>query len=135
MYNIFKYKEYKKVLSKLLKKSEYQYHDPQFWNDIHNMKRSWVLIRENINKQKSKSVSNQFVLNCKNTTDPMEIAQVLNKFCINVGPLLASKIKDKYDICPTTFIKQSNPNFMYMSPVQSDEIVMIIDSLKISSAG
>ena len=135
MYNIFKYKEYKKLLSKLLKKSEREYYDSQFKNNINNMKKSWVLIKEIINKQKSKTVSNQFIINGKNTTDPMEIAEGFNKFYINVGPSLASKIKDKNDICPTTFIKQSNPNSMYMSPVQSDEIVKIINSLKISSAG
>ena len=125
----------KKPISKEEQFEEREYYDSQFKNNINNMKKSWVLIKEIINKQKSKTVSNQFIINGKNTTDPMEIAEGFNKFYINVGPSLASKIKDKNDICPTTFIKQSNPNSMYMSPVQSDEIVKIINSLKISSAG
>ena len=125
----------KKPISKEEQFEEREFYDSQFKNNINNMKKSWVLIKEIINKQKSKTVSNQFIINGKNTTYPMEIAEGFNKFYINVGPSLASKIKDKNDICPTTFIKQSNPNSMYMSPVQSDEIVKIINSLKISSAG
>ena len=90
MYNIFKYKEYKKVLNKLLKKGEREYYDSRFKNNINNMKKSWVLIKEITNKQKSTTVSNQFIINGKNTTDPMEIAERFNKFYINVGPSLAS---------------------------------------------
>ena len=74
----------------LLKKVNVNIMTRTLQNDINNMKKSWVLIKEIINKQKSKTVSNQFIINWKITRDPMEIAKGFNKFYINVGPLLAS---------------------------------------------
>ena len=57
------------------------------------MKNSWVLIKEIVIKQKNKTVRNQFIINGKNTTDPMEIAERLNFFYINVGPSLARYLR------------------------------------------
>ena len=48
-----------------------------------------------INKQKSRTESNQFIINGRNTADPMEIVEGLNKFCIHVGLHSPVKLKIK----------------------------------------
>ena len=46
MLNVNRYKEYKTLLSNLMKKSERQFYDKQFKANVHNLKKSWNLIKD-----------------------------------------------------------------------------------------
>ena len=58
-----------------------------------NLKKTWELINEVINKRNSKkSLPNKFYQGNEEITDPVNIAETFNKYFVDVGPNLAQKI-------------------------------------------
>ena len=54
------YKEYKSLLNMLIKWCEKAYYEEQFKMNTNNLKRSWALIKNIIDKHKNKNVSSRF---------------------------------------------------------------------------
>ena len=73
------YKNYKNKLSSTLRAAKRNYFEKKFEECKSNMKSTWRLLNEIINKRKSRnSVQSSFIIDNKEITDPMEIA---NHFC------------------------------------------------------
>ena len=134
MLNVNRYKEYKTLLSNLMKKSEQQYYDEQFKANVHNLKKSWNLIKDIINRKKKATPNKRFLINGKITSNNQEIAEGFNKFYVNIGKTLSDKIP-AHNICPTSFITETNTESMYVASVTEDEVEKIIKGLKDASPG
>ena len=73
------YKTYKSKLNKILKAAESEYYSKQLEINKHNMKKTWYIIKEAINKKKNTQVHDQFRLsNGEVTNDKAVISDNFN---------------------------------------------------------
>ena len=119
--NINRYKEYKTILNNQMKRCAKDYYDKRFAMYKNNLRKSWALIKELINKKRVRDTFNTFVINEELTSDKVKIADAFNRFYTSIGPNLANKIP----FCnksPTSYIGESNPETISIIPVTQDEV-------------
>ena len=114
----------------------------KYYNDIlikknkSNIRKTWLIIKEILNKSKSKEIKqNKFIASDGSLIDNQQtIAEKFNEFFVNVGPTLAKKIK-KQDISPNSYLKNKMINSILLNSVTDLEIINILKSCKDSSPG
>ena len=106
-------------------KAEKDYYDRLFQENKDNLKKSWCILKEIINKKKSASINSVFRINNKIVTDKTSISNGFNSFFVNVGPDLAKNIPHT-DKSSTTFLNNRNINSMFINLVTEEEIESII---------
>ena len=79
---IVKCKTYKTLLCKILKIYERDHYENRFQSCRNNLKKSWDIIREVINKCKTKPIQHKFNVNGRVTNDEMTIAERFNTFSL-----------------------------------------------------
>ena len=94
-----------------------------------NLKKSWNILKNAINKKKSKTQCTRFLIDGKLNTDKNDIANGFNNFFVNVGPSLADKIPSD-NRSPSLFMKNRIPEDLIMSGVLHDEVIEIIKNMK-----
>jgi len=130
------YKKYRNKLNHLLKTTKKDYYHKKFNEATSNIKQTWSLINEVINRNKSNSAGpNKIQIGTKTTENKDEICNEFNDFFINIGPTLESKIpKGTQD--PLSYITlQVNSNLSTFVPPTDAEITDIVKNLKDSAAG
>ena len=115
-YNKTKYKEYKNKLNGLLRKSEHEHYATLFEENKHNLKKSWSLLKEIINKKHERITQTKFIINKVVTSDKKQISECFNKFYINVGFNLAKNIPQN-QTDPMSYMENSNTKTIYLEPV------------------
>ena len=133
IFNEKAYKDYKRILNNTMKKAERD-HDVLFRLNKDNTKKTWAIIKEVISKTKTKTTVNKFLINETVITNTEEIAYSFNSFYVNIGPHLASKIP-KTSKDPALYIAKQNPDSIFLNNVTENEVIKIINALKISSPG
>ena len=128
------YKKYRNCLNKTLHDKEREYLDKLFKDNQSNLKNTWKILKNVINKKSSKSSGSRFIVNGHITTDNKKIADAFNSFFINIGPSLADKI-EPMNITPSHFLKTRNFDCMNLQPVIVEEVKLIISNLKDGSSG
>lgn len=103
--------------------------------NLNNTKIIWKGINNILNKVDNKNNNNNVSLkiNDQQINDPLLISNSFNKHFTNI----ADKIRNK--IPPTNkhfsnYLKNSNPNSFFFSPVDTEEIVKVIKTLNISKS-
>ena len=92
------YKEYRNMLTRSLRRTERTYYDILLIDNKNNLKKTWSIIKDVINKKKKSSSSSKFVINGSTVTDNITIAKHFNEYFVNIASELASKIpKSKTD--------------------------------------
>ena len=90
-----KYKTYKNKLNHLIRTAKRKYYDTKFESAKNDLRTTWKLLNEVINKRKSKSpLPSSFASEGKTITDPVENADKFCKYFTNIGPNLARAIRD-----------------------------------------
>ena len=74
----FKYKQYRNNLNRMLRIAEREHYDVLFSNYKGNLKKSWILLKEVINRNKTRDCSSKFLLNGECITDKLKIANGFN---------------------------------------------------------
>ena len=128
------YKSYKNKLNNLLLNAEKEHYEKLMDQYKYNLKRSWSLLKEVINRKKASSSCSRFLINNVVTNDKQNIANGFNSFFTNVGPSLASKIPTD-SRCPSIFLKNRVSNSIVINEVVSHEVTIIIKNLKEGSSG
>ena len=86
------------MLPRLLRRTERTYYDRLLIDNKNNLKKTWSIIKDVINKKKKSSSSSKFIINGSTVTDNITIAKHFNKYFVNVASELASEIlKSKTD--------------------------------------
>ena len=134
LFNINNYKKYRNKLHSILRKYERDYYDQLLSLNKSHLRKSWQIIKDVINRNRNKATCNEFNINNKCVTDNAEIADIFNKFFVNVGPNLAKSISN-VNVNPTSYIHNENCNSIFINPVTSNEVQNIVMSLKESSPG
>ena len=130
-----KYRLFKNKIASLLIVQEKNHYEELFQLYKNNSRKSWGLIKTIINRKgTSKVKSNSFNHNGRDISNPTEISNKFNDFFINVGPTLAKSISP-VDVNHMSFLKQSYPDSLFLSPATTEEIKEIISKLKDASPG
>ena len=98
------------------------------------MRKPWSVIKEVIDKKKTKVTPYKFVINNKIVTDTNVISDSFNNFYVNIGPDLAKQIP-KCDKDPLSYIPNNVRGSIFLKDVTYSEVSKIIMLLKNSSPG
>ena len=130
------YKNYQKKYSSTLRAAKRNYFEKKFEECKSNMKSTWRLLNEVINKRKSRNtVQSSFIIDNKEITDPMEIANHFCDFFTNIGPNLAKMIPSSNSSF-RSFLSGSFINSIFLEPTTEHEIYDICASFRAgTSAG
>ena len=129
-----RYRIYKSTLARILRKCEREYYDNLFKLHRNNLRKSWALIKQVINKNKQRQLSKQFKYNNHVIDDAKAIAEQFNNFFVNIGSRLASKIPIS-STAPKSSICENNFTSIHITQATESEISNIILSLKNGSSG
>jgi len=132
--NIIKYKTYRNKVHQLLRIAERNHYDNILKQNSTNLKKSWSVIKEIINKGQNPATSKTFRLNDTMVSNHQVISDAFNKYFVNIGATLARNITPT-NCDPTRNITETNENSIFLSPTDEHEIRSIITSLKDSSPG
>ena len=94
-HNEITYKSYRNKLNHILKKSEKQHYSDLLAANKSNIKKTWQIMKNIVNKNIIKKVQSKFRLPDGSVTENRSlISEKFNDFFINIGPNLAKKIPD-----------------------------------------
>ena len=100
-----------------------------------DMRKSWRIIKEVINKNLKKSTKLPKIrINGNLCEDPRRIAETFNNFFTNIGPILDQKIP-KNNLGPLHFIPGNYTVNIFLTPTSETEVNKIIDNLKNCAVG
>ena len=119
-----------------MRNAEREHYKNLLLKNKNNLKKSWSIIKEVINHNKSdiSAASREFIINNNKITNPSIIANSFNNYYVNVGPALAENISQT-DISPTTYIFYNNESSLFLNPTNEEEVKRIISQLKEASPG
>lgn len=129
-----KYKKYKRILAKIMRKAEKNHYDRLFDTYKSNIKKSWQILKKVINRTTpSKRLPSQFKIGNEIVCCPSKISNSFNKYFVNVGASLASKIPNSCND-PLEYVSGID-NSIFINETNPEEIKLIINNLKNSSPG
>ena len=128
------YKTFRNRLNSNLVRTEREHYQKLLEDNKHNLKKSWRILKEVINKKQTSSSCSEFYINNQLSNDKKKIVDGFNNFFINIGPTLANDIpSDSRN--PTMFMKNRIIHSMVLEPVVEEEIEKNVRNLKEGSAG
>ena len=125
-----KYKNYAKIFNRIKEKSKIEYYSRLIKKHQNNIKKTWDIMKEIISRKKAThKIPSRINRNGKSYTDPLEMAEEFNNFFINVGPDLASQIKNNSSKSYEKFLSKVQNKFI-MNEVTENELKSAFNSLK-----
>lgn len=145
LYNIWKndptnitkkeeYKKYVKILNRIINQAKEDFDKKQIQQSNGNSKKLWGIINDKLGKNKNKTDINYIIDdNNKKIKDSKIIAEKMNKFFCEVGKQLSNNIKtpDNANIK----LPPMNNKSIYINPTNKNEIIEIIQDLKLKQGG
>ena len=130
------YEEKSKTLLKDLKKAEKDYYDAEFRKHKNDMKQTWKLINNVINRRKNKvtMITKMKSENGQIVTNQEQICNTLNKHFTTNGPNLAKNLPILKGVSPKDYLPNKTSISLFMFPTSKDEIENLIDKLKLGKA-
>ena len=129
-----RYKQYRNNLHALLKTAERDHYDLLLNKYKSNLKKSWTIIKEVINKNRTVKSSSKFLINDKCVSDKATIANGFNSYFVNIGSNLADCIPNT-DKSPLDNMGTKNDNSFFIHPALDSEVKNIVKGLKSGSTG
>ena len=125
-YNEILYKQYRNMITKLLRLEEKQYYQSQIEANKDNIRKTWLVIniKQAINQKRSSSGSDTFYDNGSDngiTNDPAVIADAFNNYFVNIGPNLSSKIPEK-GTQYRKYMPKGNEYSLFLLPATDKEV-------------
>ena len=128
------YKQFRNKLNKLLADAEREHYEKLLIENKQNLKKSWSILKEIMNKRKETKTCSRFKVDGQFTTDKSKISNGFNKFFTNIGPNLAKNIPSD-SRCASVYMENRILESMVIEPVAQGEVEKIIQSLKDGSSG
>ena len=128
------YKRKRNMVTLLIRLSKKQYYNDYFIEHQSNVKKTWEGIRSllNVNKKGDTSI-NKLLHNNTEITNPLEMANAMNNFFVNIGKTVEGKIPQGNKRF-SDFLGDSNRFIITLNYCTSDEIGEYIDKLNVSKA-
>ena len=128
------YKRFRNILVDKLRIAEKKHHETLIEKNKSNLRKSWKVLKEVLNKKKQASCYSRFLINNTISTDKQKISNGFNDFYTNVGPSLASEIPS-VNCRPEELLKDRVLDHLILKDVLLSELEECIVGLKNSSAG
>ena len=126
------YKQFRNKLNMLMRRVEQEYYDKELLIHKNNLRKSWEIIKDVINKNKKIDLPDMFNIDDDMVTDKLEIALNFNNFFVNIGKTLSSDIPTNSGD-PLSYIKSAVPDSIFLESV--DESENICKNMKECSSG
>ena len=126
--NKTKYKTLNNKVNKLLRTAKKNYFSNQLENEKRNIKNTWKVLNNALNKNQYRPCNTEFNLNGTVINNPTQVSDHFNDFFINIGPNQVSQIPDN-NIHFSTYMSNPNESSMFFSPITEEEVIKIIKSL------
>jgi len=111
-----------------LHKAEQGYYANKFTQHKSDIKQTWKIIKQVINKHSVSEITTTFKINNHTTTDKAIIVKKFNEYFVNVGPVLAAKIP-KSPTNYTSYFHGDYKNSFAVLPATPDEITSLIKQM------
>ena len=98
------------------------------------MRKTWVIIKQVINKNKNSKICDKFTSGKNIITDHKTIANAFNNYFANVGATLASKIPDQ-GVDFSVYMPPANECSLFLTPASENEVKRVIANLNDGSPG
>ena len=125
------------MTTRLLRIEEKQYYRSQIEANRDNIRKTWMVIKQAINRKIASTGSHKLYHTDSNngiTSDPSVIANAFNNFFVNIGPTLSSKIREQ-GLEYRKYVPQGNENSLFRLPTTDQEVNNIIKQLKDGAPG
>ena len=119
---------YRNMLKKLIRQAKRLYYIATFARFKHNIKQTWKIIKETLNRSKRDALPNRFLVGEQYIDDPKEIANAFNSYFINIGPSVASHIVT--DASYKDYLSENHTTTIKMQFVKEEAVDSIINKLK-----
>ena len=124
------YKTFKNKLNHLLRIAKRMYYEKQLERVKTNTKNTWKILNEVINRKKAiKRLPTDFIVNNRNISNPVEIADHFCEYFTNIGPNLTNNI-DNSSCCYKSYLTDDMVNSVFFDLVTDTEVKEIIDGLR-----
>ena len=120
IYNSDKYKKYRNKLTSLIRTSRKMYYSEKLNSVKSNMKATWGIINDLIERKKHKLPSEMFTLN-RTIIKPEDTVDTFNSYFVNLGPNLANKF-DRPNVHFTKFLPEPTSSSLFFYPTNPTEI-------------
>lgn len=124
-----KYKKYRNKLNKIIKCTQNDYYKLQFQSCTANIKKTWQVIKNILNKSKGPALVDSFKSNGNIISDKREVANKFNEYFANIGPSLAKKIP-KNTISHSSFLNGNYKTSFSVFPTTPEEIICTVNNMK-----
>jgi len=124
-----RYKSYRNKLNTLLQKAEKAYYREKFDTFKTNIKHTWKLIRNILNRNRNEVLSDSFKINNSDVYDKSIIVEKFNEYFTNIGPSLANNIPDMADN-PLSYMKGNYKESFMLFPTTDSEVINIVKEFK-----
>ena len=130
-YNKLLLVNYRNKLTNLIRASKKSYYSNLLDNHKNNLKQTWKILNGLLGRDRKKSYPDCFDIEGTVTSDSTVIANGFNKFFINIGPQLSSRIPS-INVAPAHFLNNipSPPNSLYFTPTDHEEVLKLCTTLK-----
>ena len=95
----------------------------------HNIKQTWKIIKETLNRSKRDDLPDRFLVGEQYIDDPKEIANAFNSYFINIGPSVASHLVT--DVSYKDYLSENHTTTIKIKFVKEEAVDSIINKLKI----
>ena len=134
VHNITIYKNYCKVFNKLKRAAKKKYYTETFAQNVNNIKRTWQLLREALNKKPMHSkYEDAFLIGNTEVTNKKEIANGFNSFFANIGTTISDAVPQPTNAFSDYLTDNCQTNF-FMNPTDEHEIINVTKNLKSSTS-
>jgi hypothetical protein len=125
---------YNRILKSSIRTAKRQYFFKSFNKFRNDMKGTWAMIKEVINKSNKTDSSKTFLVDGLTLKDPKLIADHFNKFFSNIGPTLARNIITPSNRSYKEFLTQETRFSFKFNQVSTEHVLKVIDGLKPKSS-
>lgn len=126
-----KYKTYRNLLNRLIKKAKFLYWHGVFMEYRQNMKKTWDHINEIISKKSNKmSFPDKFHYNNATLSNPKDIANGFNHFYINIGQTLCQNMAPNTNDHRRYLANHGKNLNFFMYPTCEQEVQSVLNNMK-----
>ena len=133
-YNEMLYKFHRNKVKHEVEKAEREFYSKLLDANKGNLRKTWSILKNIINKKKSKRTQTEFKIGDSIVNDKTLIAEKFNDFFTNIGPKLASKIPSQ-SRSPTSYLGTKVGESLLLKQVDYAELQEILCSLKKCAPG
>ena len=128
--NIKKYKYFCKMFNKLKRLAKSKYYTDIFYMNVSNVKRTWQILREVLNRQPNHNKQNElFVIGNIETNNKNDIANGFNTFFANIGKTINEQITQPPEVY-SDFLNGNYPVNCFFQPTHEEELIKVAQHLK-----